>query len=104
MDQGGYVMGVNTDLQASEQTVQRRILSLLNGLSPENLILVERFVQFLRDQVRKGQPMAVAEQYVPYIYPSVSVSPATLDRWMGLLPEGYEGDALVDTEALYDEV
>jgi len=25
------------------------------------------------------------------------------DGWLNLVPEGYEGDALADTEAIYDE-
>jgi hypothetical protein len=28
---------------------------------------------------------------------------STLDDWLNLVPEGYEGDALMDTEALYEE-
>jgi hypothetical protein len=40
----------------------------------------------------------------PYRYPSVPMPVSSLDVWMNLLSEGYEGDALVDTEALYEEV
>ena len=29
---------------------------------------------------------------------------SSLDDWLDLIPEGYEGDALTDTEALCDEV
>jgi len=39
----------------------------------------------------------------PYIYPTVAVPPSSLDWWLNLIPEGYEGNALADTEALYDE-
>ncbi len=37
-------------------------------------------------------------------YPIVSVPATSLDAWMNLLPEGYEGNALVDTETLYESV
>jgi len=40
----------------------------------------------------------------PYRYPTVPMPVSSLDVWMNLLPEGYEGDALADTEALYEEV
>jgi hypothetical protein len=82
-------------------------VTLLDDLSPESLTPVERFVQFLRDQARRGQPVvsaSVREGRLPYVYPTVPVPPSSLDAWLDLLPEGYEGDALKDTEALYDEV
>jgi hypothetical protein len=37
-------------------------------------------------------------------YPTVPVPAASPDGWLDLVPEGYEGNALADTEALYDEV
>jgi hypothetical protein len=40
----------------------------------------------------------------PYRYPTVLVSASSLDMWRNLALSGYEGDALADTEALYDEV
>ena len=36
-------------------------------------------------------------------YPTVATPPSSLKNWHDLI-EGYEGDALADTEALYDEV
>ncbi len=38
-----------------------------------------------------------------YCYPTVSVPASSLDGWVNLI-EGYEGDAVTDTEALYEEV
>jgi len=98
---------MSTSVPGSTRAAQSRILSLLNELPPESLALVERFVQFLREQAQRGQPVVVAseqEERPLYIYPTVPVPPSSLDKWMNLLPEGYEGDALADTEALYDEV
>ncbi|RLC86293.1 MAG: hypothetical protein DRI37_07210 [Chloroflexi bacterium] len=36
-------------------------------------------------------------------YPTVANSPASLKEWLDLIPAGCGGDALADTEALYDE-
>jgi prevent-host-death family protein len=37
-------------------------------------------------------------------HPAVANPPSSLKNWLNLIPDGYEGDALADTEALYDEV
>lgn len=98
---------LNLEASASAQTIQQHILSLLNDLPPGSLTLIEQFVQFLHEQARRGRPViAVSEQEssAPYRYPTVSIPPSSLDGWLNLVPEGYEGDALADTEALYDEV
>lgn len=39
----------------------------------------------------------------PYRSPTVLMPVSSLDLWMNLITEGYEGDALADTEAVYDE-
>jgi len=84
-----------------------RILSLLDDLPPESVTLVEQIVRVLREQARRGQPVGVIsapEERPPYRYPTIAVPPSSLDGWLNLVPAGYEGDALADTEALYDEV
>jgi hypothetical protein len=40
----------------------------------------------------------------PYHYPTISLPASSLDAWLNLTETGYPGDALADTEALYDEV
>ncbi len=98
---------MSTSPQAETWTARNRILSLLNDLPPESLTVVERFVQFLREQARRDRPIVAVsekEECPPYLYPTIGVPPSSLDGWLNLLPEGYEGDALADTEALYDEV
>ncbi len=80
--------------------------SLLDDLPPESLNVVNQFVQFLHERAGQGQPMMSEsddEDKPPYLYPSVGVPATSLDGLIGLLSEGYEGDALADTEALYDE-
>lgn len=99
-------MSTSTSPQASMWTTRSRILSLLNDLPPESLTVVERFVQFLREQARREQPVVtVSEQQKrpPYLYPTVPLPASVLDGLIGIMPP-VEGDALADTEALYDEV
>ena len=87
----------------TDANVQRHILALLQDLPPESLTLVKQFVQFLREQARRGQPVVVREERARYMYPNVPVPASSLDGLVGIMPE-VEGDALADTEALYDEV
>ena len=37
-------------------------------------------------------------------YPTVANPPSSLGNWLNLIKDGCGGDALADTEALYDEV
>lgn len=87
-----------------EQTRQK-IDELLNTLPPENLVIVQRFIEFVREQARRGQPigMTKARETPPEYYPTVPVPLSTLDGLVDLMPP-VGGDALADTEALYDEV
>ena len=99
-------MSENASVQTSTQATRSRIVALLKDLPPESLTLVERFVQFLRDQARRGQPVgsvSVREERRPYVYPTVPLPASVLDGLVGIMPP-VEGDALADTEALYDEV
>ena len=43
-----------------------------------------------------------AEPRPPYQYPTITVPASSLEALSKLLDVGYEGDALADTEALYD--
>jgi hypothetical protein len=98
-------MSANTSVNLQTLT-QSRILALLNSLSPESLPVVEQFARFLQEQSQQGRPVAmISEQkrQFSYRYPTIALAPSSLDRWLNLVPEGYEGDALADTEALYDE-
>jgi hypothetical protein len=92
--------------KANVQTsTQSRIVALLEGLPPESLTLVEQFVQFLREQARRGQPVgsvSVQEERPPYVYPTVPLPTSVVDGLIGIVPP-VGGDALADTEALYDE-
>lgn len=88
----------------SPQTAPSHILDLLADLSPESLRFVEQFVLFLREQGQSPAPLTAQEKRAPYLYPTVAAPASTIDAWVNLLPEGYEGDALADSEALYDDV
>ena len=91
-------------LTKSPEAMQQRILALLNGLSPENLALVEWFVVSVRERANLPTSLAEGEKRVPYLYPTVALPASTLDGLVGILPEGYDGDALADSESLYDDV
>jgi hypothetical protein len=98
---------MSTSLQTPTREVSNHILSLLDELPSESLIVVEQFVRFLHEQARRGRTVTTIseeDERPPYLYPSVPVPSSSIDAWLDLLPEGYEGDALADTEALYDEV
>jgi len=91
-------------MNASAEQIQNRILPLLEKLPPESLAVVEQFVRFLQEQAQKGRVVeTVKPTGAPYLYPTVPVPASSLAQWVNLLPEGYDGDALADTEALYDE-
>jgi hypothetical protein len=86
-------------------TTRRHILALLNDLPAESLTVVEQFILFLHQQARQGQPVVTVSGTLssPYRYPSVPLPPSALDGLIGLMPP-IEGDALADTEAIYDEI
>jgi len=79
----------------------------LDDLPPESLAMVERFVHSLREQALRDELRAGASgprEPSPCISPTVALPASSLDDWLDLIPQGYEGDALADTEALCDEV
>jgi hypothetical protein len=79
-------------------------VDLLDELPPESLATVEAFIRFVHTQAHQGQPVETTAEPPPrFRYPTVPVPASSLDAWMNLLPTGYDGDALADTEALYDE-
>lgn len=96
---------MNTVTPTIQQTKQK-IDEVLDTLTHENLVVVQRFVEFLREQALQERPVGVnvKEEKAPYLYPTIEVPASSLDAWLDLVPDGCGGDALADTEALYDEV
>lgn len=86
----------------SVQATRQNILLLLEQLPPDDLQTVEKFIRFMQTQSEQA-PSKPAEATTPWLYPTVAVPAASLDKLVGIMP-GVEGDALADTEALYDEV
>ena len=95
---------MNADIRTeiSVKAAQDRILALLTSLPPEGLAATEQFLDLLRKYV--VYPSAPQSDLLPYHYPTVSLPASSLDDWLNLPAAGYAGDALADTEALYDEV
>lgn len=88
------------------QSTRQSILDLLDELPPESLTVVEALVRFLRDQARQGRPVVAApdvSERPRFHYPTVPVPASSLDGLVGIMPP-VGGDALADTEALYDKV
>ncbi len=72
------------------------------------LVDYERYEQLLAQARTSPAPVtpetAGAAGQTPYLYPTVENPASSLSAWLNVLPEGYEGDALADSEALYDEL
>jgi hypothetical protein len=84
------------------KTDYTKIVSLLETLPPESLMLVEQFVRFLQAQAQKGEQITVTKTKVkPYLYPTVSVPTRKVRELIGIMPP-VGGNALADTESLYD--
>lgn len=92
-------------VSAAAQETKQKIAAWLDDLPPQSLTLVEQFVEFLRQKARQQQSLTVlAEPQTPYLYPTVENPASSLSEWRDLIPGGCGGDALADTEAIYDEV
>ena len=83
---------------------KQKINKLLDDLPEASLTVVEQFVEFVHDQAQHGQSVVIAADHKPrpYHYPTVPVLPSVFDGLAGLMPP-VGGDALADTEAIYDE-
>ena len=87
----------------ADPTSKQTICDLLDDLPLESLEAVEGFVRLLREQVRQAQATAteVSGEPAPIRYPTVSLPLTTLSGLVGMMPP-VGGDALAETEALYD--
>ncbi len=94
-------MSTNVNPQATTE----EILALLKELPPESLTVVEEFVRFLQEQSREGRTVTLGSKQTsqpPYLYPTVSLPATALDSLIGIMPP-VGGDALSDSESLYDK-
>lgn len=86
----------------SLERLRQRVARWLDDLSPESLSVVEQLVKLLREKkVDRTSPAPTDSS--SYLYPSVLVPASSLLGLTALLQNGYDGDALADTEAIYDE-
>lgn len=82
--------------------INTHLTALLAELPPESVQMVEQFARFLRQQAKLGRPVGTVKENPPrYLYPTVPVPASAIDNLIGILPP-VGGDALADTEALYD--
>jgi hypothetical protein len=99
-------MSANIETKVPARMTRDHILSLLDDLPPESLAVVEQFVQFLGEQARHGRLVVSLSEEIggpSYRYPTIPLPVSALDGLIGIMPP-VGGDALADTEALYDEV
>ncbi|MBU6359658.1 MAG: hypothetical protein KGS46_06490 [Chloroflexi bacterium] len=91
---------------------RQKIIALVNELPNESLPLLAQFVEFLSSQVTRANTVktkknidvtgaGVTDTDMRLNYPTVSVPAKQLQSLISLLP-AMGGDALADSEALYD--
>lgn len=83
----------------SARTIRKNILTLLDKVPSENLLMVETFVRFMRDQQQMGATSPTSDKTL-WHYPTVPAATVNLDNLVGIMSD-VGGDALEDTEALY---
>lgn len=89
-------MSQNGNASHNIQATRQRIQLLLEEIPAETLPIFEQLLLSMRQQ----KPSAKDKDNLPVVF-----LPATsLKKWSLLLEEGYEGDALEDTESLYDDI
>ncbi len=93
------------------EAARDRLNKLLDQLPAESLPVVEAFLRFLNrlDVEQKSvvltEPQFVEDERPSDCRPTVIVAPiSTLREVIDILPDGYTGDALSDTQVLYDEI
>ena len=95
-------MSTNGDAQENNEKARQRLIALLEEMSARDLDIIEKFTLFIRQQ--GGQSVvAVAEREgeIPYQYPTVPVPAFVFSELVNIMPP-VGGDALADTESLYD--
>jgi hypothetical protein len=92
-------MLANNTIPENESVRRRqRIQAMLEEMPPEDVVFVERFVQFMN----QNQGVGLLQEDLPrYHYPTVALPADAFSQLIGILPP-VEGDALEETEALYD--
>ena len=91
----------------ADPSSKQKIVNLLDDLPPEGLEAVEEFVRYLSERAKKAQTAvdaaraAAGDRPVPFRYPTISLPLASLSGLVGIMPP-VGGDALAETEALYD--
>lgn len=81
---------------SSSPAIRQNILTLLDKLPSENLLMVETFIRFMRDQQFAASPLFTYEQ-TQRRYPTVPIAAVDLDTLIGIMPD-VDGDALADTD------
>ena len=92
---------VNTKTTTRTKALQREIAGQMKDLPLEELLALREFTVFLRQRSLREQSVASAS--ILLRRPTVEMSADSLLGLMDILPP-IGGDALTDSEALYDEL
>ncbi len=92
---------------ASENVLRQEVHRLLDTLPLEKLVDLRQYIAFLQYQqqmgsvVKRNKTNPKEGVKTRKRYPTVTVPAARLQKFTQVLQQGYEGDALRDTEDLY---
>lgn len=81
-------------------SIQQNIHKSMEQLPLESLKVLQQFAAFLEQQEINGQVTVKPQQTMKL----VTVSPEQVIKLSGALPTGYDGDALLDSEAYFDDI
>jgi hypothetical protein len=96
-------MSQNGNTSPETTASRQRIQLLIEEMPADTLSFVEQLLLLVRRQNFSLEP-TVPKEEMKFRYPIVFLPATSLQKWSQLLDEGYEGDALADTESLYDDV
>ena len=74
----------------------------MDELPSESLEVVRQFAEYLRYQAELARLVVAAEASVPYLYPNVATPVSNMRALSSVLDEGYDGDSVLDIEALHN--
>ncbi|MEM7124804.1 MAG: hypothetical protein AAF702_00670 [Chloroflexota bacterium] len=82
------------------ESIQKNIHDIVEQLPLESLRIIQQFALFLQQK----EPQELLFEKPPTPMKIVTVPASQVMKLAGALPTGYEGNALLDSEAYFDDV